>query len=186
MPTHLDWSSLTADRCRLRTANSSCLSSSLPPDTISPDWSLLLFAVDCPSASPFANRSLWVPFSNSSDWRSLAHCPGFSRICLSSTTSGLVGDLDSKLFVWFRAKTSKGIVCLADHPHSVKSCSVLMGDKFFSLSLMLFSGRIGDLCNSCFDGDFGLLGVVCVGVIDPTCVFVWTTTLDLSHFPTCY
>ena len=23
---------------------------------------------------------------------------------------------------------------------------------------------------------FALLGVVCVGVIDPTCVFVWTTT----------
>ena len=44
-----------------------------------------------------------------------------------------------------------------------------MGDKFFSLSLMLFGGRIGDLCNGCFDGDFALL-VVGVGVIDPTCV----------------
>ena len=52
------------------------------------------------------------------------------------------------------------------------SCSGLMGDKFFSLSLMLFVGRIGDLCNGCFDGDFALLGVVRVGVIDPTCVFV--------------
>ena len=34
-----------------------------------------------------------------------------------------------------------------------------MGDKFFSLSLMLFVGRIGDLCNGYFDGDFALLGV---------------------------
>ena len=65
------------------------------------------------------------------------------------------------------------------------SCSARMGDKFFSLSLMLFGGRIGDLCNGCFNGDFALLGVVRVGVIDPTCVFVWTTTLDLSPFQTC-
>ena len=34
------------------------------------------------------------------------------------------------------------------------SCSGLMGDEFFSLSLMLFGGWIGDLCNGCFDGDF--------------------------------
>ena len=52
------------------------------------------------------------------------------------------------------------------------SCSGLMGDRFFSLSLMLFGGRIGDLCNGCFDGDFALLGVVRVGVIDPTCVLI--------------
>ena len=52
------------------------------------------------------------------------------------------------------------------------SCSGLMGDRFFSLSLMLFDGRIGDLCNGCFDGGFALLGVVRVGVIGPTCVFV--------------
>ena len=51
------------------------------------------------------------------------------------------------------------------------SCSGLMEDTFFSLSSMLFGGRIGDLCNCCFDGDFALLGVVRVGVIDPTCVF---------------
>ena len=52
------------------------------------------------------------------------------------------------------------------------SCSGLMGEKFFSLSLMFFGGRIGDLCNGYFDGDFALLGAVSVGVIDPTCVFV--------------
>ena len=45
-----------------------------------------------------------------------------------------------------------------------------MGDKFFSLSLLLFGGRISNLCNGCFDGDFALLGVVRVGVINPTCV----------------
>ena len=60
------------------------------------------------------------------------------------------------------------------------SCSGLMGDKFFSLSLMF-----DDLCNSCFDGDFALLRVLHVRVIDPTSVFVWTTTLDISPFPTC-
>ena len=43
-----------------------------------------------------------------------------------------------------------------------------MGDRFLSLSLMLFDGRISDLCNGCFDEDFALLGVVRVGVIDPT------------------
>ena len=65
MPTHLDWSSFTADRCRLRTAKSSGLSSSLPLDSFSCDWSLLLSVVDCPSASPFTNCLLCVPFSNS-------------------------------------------------------------------------------------------------------------------------
>ena len=51
-----------------------------------------------------------------------------------------------------------------------------MGDKF----LMLFGGWIGDLFSGYFVGDFTYLGVVCVGV----CVSVWTTTLDLSPFPT--
>ena len=51
------------------------------------------------------------------------------------------------------------------------SYSGRMGDRFFSLSLMIFGGRIGDLCNGCFDGDFALL-VVRVGVIDPSCVSV--------------
>ena len=67
----------------------------------------------------------------------------------------------------------------------VSVVEVLWETGFFSLSLMLFGGRIGDLCNGCFDGDFALLGVVRVGVIDPMCVFVWTTTLDLSPFATC-
>ena len=61
------------------------------------------------------------------------------------------------------------------------SCSGLMRDKFFSLSLMLFGGQIGDLCKGCFTGYFALLEVVCIGVVDPTCVFVWTTTLISLH-----
>ena len=65
------------------------------------------------------------------------------------------------------------------------SCSGLMGDKFFSLSLMLFGGRIGDLCNGCFDGDFALLGVVRVVVQTKTHVGSITPTLDLSPFATC-
>ena len=59
-----------------------------------------------------------------------------------------------------------------------------MGDKFLSPSSMLFGGRMSDLCNGCFVVDFALLGVVCVGVVDLTCIFVCTTTLDLSPFPT--
>ena len=47
------------------------------------------------------------------------------------------------------------------------SCSGFMGDKFFSLSLMLFGGWISDLCKNCFVGDFALLGVVHVGGVDP-------------------
>ena len=59
-----------------------------------------------------------------------------------------------------------------------------MGDKFF-VSLMLFGGRIGDLCNGCFTGDFALLEVIRVRVVDPKCAFVCFITLDLSPFPTC-
>ena len=38
-----------------------------------------------------------------------------------------------------------------------------MGNKFISLSLMHFGGLIDDLYNSCFVGDFALLGIVYVG-----------------------
>ena len=69
------------------------------------DWSLLLSGVDCLLASPFANWLLWVPLSNSY-WPS----PAYFRSRR---------DLKSKPFVWFRAKTDKGIVCLANHLHSV-------------------------------------------------------------------
>ena len=94
---------LTADRCRLRNANSSCLSSSLSLDSIS--CRLVSSAVRC-----------WLPLCVS-----LRQLPLWLLFCqlLSSPTSGLVGDLESKPFFWFRTKTDKGIVCLADHLHSV-------------------------------------------------------------------
>ena len=68
------------------------------------------------------------------------------------------------------------------------SCSGFLRENFFSLSLMVFGGWIGDLCKSCFvGGDFLLLGgVVCVGVVDPMCVFAWTISLDFSLFLTCW
>ena len=44
--------------------------------------------------------------------------------------------------------------------------------RFFSLSLMLLGGWIGNLYNGYFVGEFALLGVVRDGVVDPTCVFV--------------
>ena len=51
------------------------------------------------------------------------------------------------------------------------------------MSLILFRGRIVDLCNGCFDGDFAPLGVVCVGVIDPTCVFCLDYNIGFLPIP---
>ena len=71
------------------------------------DWSLLcpVSTANCHSASPVANCLLWVPSSNSLS-NSLTHFRSRRRS-------------RAQAFVWFRAKTDKGIVCLADHPHSV-------------------------------------------------------------------
>ena len=49
---------------------------------------------------------------------------------LASPHFRLVRDLESKPFVWFRAKTDKGIVCLADHPLSVTSGPLKVVNKF--------------------------------------------------------
>ena len=46
---------------------------------------------------------------------------------------------------------------------------------------MHFGRRIGDLCNSCFAGDLSLLEVVRVGVVDPACILIRTTTLISPH-----
>ena len=51
--------------------------------------------------------------------------------------------------------------------------------------MMVFGERIGDLCKSCFVGDFTLLGVVLVGVVDPMCIFAWNTLLDFSLSSNC-
>ena len=68
----------------------------------------LVSAVRCRLVTRVTLRQL--PSSSSfvqlSDWRSLPH---FRSPEISSP----------KPFVWFRAKTDKGIVCLADHQHSV-------------------------------------------------------------------
>ena len=66
MPTHLDWSSLTAAGLYLMRLVS------------------LLSGVDCPSASPFANSSLWVPSSNS-----LTGVPLPTSGCVEISGSGL-------------------------------------------------------------------------------------------------
>ena len=79
---------LTADRCRLRTANSYCLTR------------LVSSAVCCrlPLSVPLRQLLLWVTVPTAFSGVPLVYCPGFCRICLSSPTSSLVGDLDSKPF----------------------------------------------------------------------------------------
>ena len=91
MPTHPDWPSLTASRPYLMPTGPFCCPAS---------------TAHCPSASPVANCLLWVPSSNSSLSRSLTHFRSRRRS-------------RAQAFVLFRAKTDKGIVCLADHSHSV-------------------------------------------------------------------
>ena len=83
----------SADRCRLRTANSSWLVPSAVRSRLSLCVSLRQltlsgFLFQLPSLRSFANSH-----------------SGFSQTCLSSPTSSLVEDLESKPFVWFRAKT---------------------------------------------------------------------------------
>ena len=61
--------------------------------------------VDCPCPCPVTNCQLQAPLSNS---------------LLTSPSASDHGENSSpKLFVWFRAKTYKGIVCLVGHLHSV-------------------------------------------------------------------
>ena len=92
MLTHLDWSSLIAPWPYLMPTGLFCCPGSTP---------------DFPSASPFANSSLWVPLSNSLS-RSFTHFRSRWRS-------------QAQAFVWFRAKTNKKIVCLAHPLHSVTS-----------------------------------------------------------------
>ena len=68
------------------------------------NWSLLLSGVDCHSRHPSPNWLLRVPFPS----------PLAFPYLLPVTSRSL-----AQAFVWFRAKTDKGIVCLADHLHSV-------------------------------------------------------------------
>ena len=89
MPTHLDRSSLTALDSLTCRLVSSAVQCRLPTATLHLPRQLLL----------------WVPSSISLS-RSLTHFQSRLRS-------------RAQAFVWFRAKTDKAIVCLADHPHSV-------------------------------------------------------------------
>ena len=93
MSIHLDWSSLTAPGLYLMPIGLFCC----PVST-----------ANCRSASPVANCLLSVPSSNF-----LSH----SFIHFRSRRRSR-----AQAFVWFRAKTGKGIFCLADHPHSITTC----------------------------------------------------------------
>ena len=90
MLTHLDWSSLTDAGLSLMPTGLFCSSVS---------------NANCPSPSPVANcfPGLLLP------------TPWLAFPCLLPVASRSW----AQAFVWFRAKTDKGIVCLADHPHSV-------------------------------------------------------------------
>ena len=90
MPTHPDWSSLTDAGLSLMPTGLFCC----PVST-----------ANCPSPSPVTNCLLWVPSSNSS----------LVFPCLLP----VVSRSQAQAFVWFRTKTDKGIICLADHSHSV-------------------------------------------------------------------
>ena len=62
------------------------------------------------------------------------------------------------------------------------SGSGFLGDKFFSLSLMIFGGRIGDLFELAFVDFLFLGGIVCVWVVDFVYIFPLIITLDGSLF----
>ena len=65
-------------------------------------------------------------------------------------------------------------------------CSSIFEDKFSSLLLTVFGGRIADLSKRCFiRGDFPLLGgVFRVEVVGSLCVFGWAASIDFSLFVT--
>ena len=88
--THLDWSSLTATGPYLMRLVSSVVRSRLPTAPLRR-----------PSPTDFSEFLCPTP-----DSRSLAHF----RSCRRSR---------AQASIWFRTKTDKGIVCLADHIHSV-------------------------------------------------------------------
>ena len=100
------WSYVTLCMCRLTLLECRLIYPHCGWTSSHVDWSLSS-GVDWSLSSPFAICQLLSPFFVSlSDW-----CP--------LTTSVHVEIAGPKPFVWFRVKTDKGIVCLADHLHSV-------------------------------------------------------------------
>ena len=91
------------------------------PSLVPTRLSATVSGVDCLSPSSVANCPLLSPFVSLCDW-----CP--------LTTSGHVEIAGPKPFVWFRAKTDKGIVCLADHQHSVTFCIEIKTETGISFS----------------------------------------------------
>ena len=70
-----------------------------------------------------ANLSLCCPVSTALSVVR-RHLPSSQSLCLTlwlafASYFRSRGDLEFKPFIWFRAKTDKGIVCLANHLHSV-------------------------------------------------------------------
>ena len=87
-------------------------------DLISSDWSLLRCRLVCPSSIANSFLELLCPTLFS---RSLTYFR-------SPETSS------PKPFVWFRAKTDKGIVCLADHLHCITDTTIAWKKFRFILS----------------------------------------------------
>ena len=76
--------------------------------TLSHAASPLCSGVHCrPPLSMFRSQPLWAPFPNQLSFCVPLPLPDTPRFQVR------------KPFVWFRAKTDKGIVCLAGHPYSV-------------------------------------------------------------------
>ena len=105
--TFLDWSSLTDPGPYLMPTGLCCCP---------------LSTANCHSASHFANCLLWVPSSNSS----------LAFPCLLPVASRS----RAQAFVWFRAKTDKGIVCLVDHPHSVTQDTVTKPNRNNAINVL--------------------------------------------------
>ena len=108
MPTHPDWPSLTASGLNLMPTGLFCC---------------LVSTANCPSPSPVANCLLWIPSS---------YCwPGFPYPLPVTSKSR------AQAFVWFRAKTDKGIVCLAHPLHSVTIDHLIFFSTWFPLAILL-------------------------------------------------
>ena len=119
------WLTLTCSFCEISTSYEECwlILTGFPSLMLDPiSRRLVSSAVRCRpfSQSLVANCLLWVPLSNS--------------LLVFTSYFRSRRDLESKPFVWFRAKTDKGIVCLADHLHSVTLLLSMFSVGVFDLS----------------------------------------------------
>ena len=91
----------------------------LDPRVMLTRLSATVSGVDCLCPCPVANSNFELLFPT------LFSCP--------VTTSGPGKNLSPKPFVWFHAKTDKGVVCLAGHLHSVTPLFFAVFGKYFFL-----------------------------------------------------